>query len=66
MEVENHDDFYGFLSDGTVQVWDSKGMTVVYDSAQQDLEQLEQELMKVGSYYMKMTALKQRLVKGWL
>jgi len=60
MEVENHDDFYAFHSDGCVQVWDSKGVAIIYDSALQDSKDLEQELMKVGSYYMKMTALKQR------
>ena len=62
MEVENHDDFYSFQSDGSVQVWDSKGVAIIYDSALQDVAELEQELMKVASYYMKRTALKQRFV----
>ena len=52
MEVENHDDFYSFDSSNRIQVWDQQGVGVVYSSALSDLDDLEQELLTVGSYYI--------------
>ena len=63
MEVENHDDFYNFHDDGSVRVWDQKGVGIVYDSAMLDLQDLEEELMRVGSYYMRAAHLRQRLAR---
>ena len=59
MEVENHDDFFNFSDDGTVQVRDQRGVTIMYDSALEDLKEVEHELMRVGTLYMNMTTLKQ-------
>ena len=52
MEVENHDNFYSFDSSNRIQVWDQQGVGVVYSSALNDLDDLEQELLTVGSYYI--------------
>lgn len=62
MEVENHDDFYAFDSDGSVHVWDMRGVAIMYDVALEDLKKLETELLTVGSYYMRKVALKERWV----
>ena len=56
-EVENHDDFYTFHSSpetgtGLVSVWDPLGVPVIYDTAQQDLQNLETELLTVATYYI--------------
>lgn len=37
MEVENHDDFYVFETDGRVTVSDSTGTNIIYDIAYDDL-----------------------------
>lgn len=37
MEVENHDDFYVFETDGRVIVSDSTGTNIIYDVAFDDL-----------------------------
>lgn len=37
MEVENHDDFYTFETDGRVIVSDSTGTNIIYDIAFDDL-----------------------------
>ena len=37
MEVENHDDFYTFETDGRVIVSDSTGTSIIYDVAFDDL-----------------------------
>lgn len=37
MEVENHDDFYTFETDGRVTVSDSMGTNIIYDVAFDDL-----------------------------
>lgn len=37
MEVENHDDFYAFETDGRVIVSDSTGTNIIYDVAFDDL-----------------------------
>ena len=60
MEVENHDDFYSFDGKGSVQVWDEKGVSIMYDVAMEDLKELERELLMVGSYYMRKVVLKER------
>ncbi len=52
MEVENHDDFYSFEASNQIRVWDQQGVGVVYDSALEDLSNLETELLTVGSYYL--------------
>ena len=52
MEVENHDDFYSFEASNQIRVWDQQGAGVVYDSALEDLSNLETELLTVGSYYL--------------
>jgi hypothetical protein len=56
-EVENHDDFYEFLpapevGRGVVIIWDPQGVDIVYDTALEDLERLERELLTVGTYYI--------------
>ena len=56
-EVENHDDFYKFLSvpevgRGLVTIWDPQGVDIMYDTALKDLERLERELLTVGTYYI--------------
>jgi hypothetical protein len=56
-EVENHDDFYEFhvgpeTGTGLVSVWDPQGTAVVYDVAMEDLQELERELLVVGTYYI--------------
>ena len=52
MEVENHDDYYTFEADGHIKVRDHRGMCVVYDTALEDLDSVEKELLLVGSYYV--------------
>ncbi len=52
MEMENHDDFYSFEASNQIRVWDQQGVGVVYDSALEDLSNLETELLTVGSYYL--------------
>ena len=37
MEVENHDDYYTFETDGRIIVSDSTGTNIVYDAALVDL-----------------------------
>ena len=60
MEVENHDDFYSFdSSSNQIRVWDQQGVGVVYDSALGDLDDLEQELLTVGSYFISSSITKQ-------
>lgn len=65
MEVENHDDFYSFDGDASVQVWDQRGVAIMYDVTREDLKKLETELLMVGSYYMRRVALKERCGLGW-
>ena len=38
MEVENHDDYYAFETDGRVIVSDSTGTNIIYDIAFDDLQ----------------------------
>ena len=52
MEVENHDDFYSFNGEGSVKVWDNRGVGVMYDAAIEDLKRVERELLVVGTYYI--------------
>ncbi|XP_065909526.1 uncharacterized protein [Dysidea avara] len=52
MEVENHDDYYTFETDGRIIVSDSTGTNIIYDAALVDLRDLESELLIVGSYYI--------------
>lgn len=59
MEVENHDDFYSFDCEGSVHVWDQRGVAILYDSSKEDLKKLETELLMVGSYYMRKVGLKE-------
>lgn len=59
MEVENHDDFYSFDCEGSVHVWDQRGVAILYDSSMEDLKKLETELLMVGSYYMRKVGLKE-------
>ncbi len=59
MEVENHDDFYSFDGKGSAQVWDEKGVSIMYDMTLEDLKQLETELLMVGSYYIRKVAFKE-------
>jgi len=37
MEVENHDDYYTFETDGRIIVSDSTGTNIIYDAALVDL-----------------------------
>jgi len=37
MEVENHDDYYTFETDGRINVSDSTGTNIIYDAALVDL-----------------------------
>jgi len=37
MEVENHDDYYTFETDGRIIVSDSTGTNIIYDAAMVDL-----------------------------
>ena len=60
MEVENHDDFYAFDEDGCVQVWDQRGVAIMYESALSELKNLEEELLMVASYFMRKVALRER------
>ena len=63
MEVENHDDFYEFEMDGSVRVWDQRGTEIMYDTALEDLNTLEEELLTVASYYLRRNALKNKCVQ---
>ena len=60
--MENHDDYYSFDTDGSVQVWDQRGVAVMYDITHEDLNSLENELLMVASYYMRRVALQERWV----
>lgn len=60
MEVENHDDFYTFGEDSSVQVWDMRGVAIMYESTLIHLKALEEELLLVASYYMRRVALRDR------
>ena len=60
MEVENHDDFYAFDGDWTVNVWDQRGVAIMYESAMTDLNELEHEMLMVASYYMRKVACRDR------
>ena len=56
-EVENHDDFYQFhttseTGTGLVSVCDPQGVCILYDEALEDLQQLERELLVIGTYYI--------------
>ena len=56
-EVENHDDFYEFfvtpeVGRGTVAIWDPQGVNIVYDVALEDLREIENELLIIGTYYI--------------
>ncbi len=62
MEIENHDDFCRFDDEGCAYVCDHVGVSIMYDTALDDLEELERKLLVVGSYYMRMAALKGRYI----
>ena len=51
LEVENHDDYYSF-DEPLIRVWDQAGKLVMYDTAEDRLEKLEQDLLTTASYYI--------------
>lgn len=50
-EAENQDDFHSTQA-GCVHTQDQFGLYVMYDSALQDLEELESELLLIASHYI--------------
>ncbi len=66
MEIENHDDFCRFDDEGCAYVCDHVGVSIMYDTALDDLEELERKLLVVGSYYMRMAALKGRYIHTYI
>lgn len=50
-EAENQDDFHSMQA-GCVHTQDQFGLYVMYDSALQDLEELESELLLIASHYI--------------
>jgi hypothetical protein len=66
MEVENHDDFYAYHDDGSVQVWDMRGVAIMYESSLTRLKELEEELLLIASFYMRKVALRDRYVCGYI
>ncbi|KAM6181754.1 uncharacterized protein O8D03_000195 [Erethizon dorsatum] len=50
-EVENQDDYYS-VGAGHLHTQDQQGAHVMYDEALRDLEELEAELLLVGSHYI--------------
>ncbi|EDV29701.1 uncharacterized protein TRIADDRAFT_52371 [Trichoplax adhaerens] len=51
-EVRNRDDYYSF-EDGRVHVRDQNGYYILYDVAKKDLRKIEEELLLIGSYYIR-------------
>eukprot|EP01012_Entosiphon_sulcatum_P031854 TRINITY_DN40584_c0_g1_i1.p1 TRINITY_DN40584_c0_g1~~TRINITY_DN40584_c0_g1_i1.p1 ORF type:complete len:2384 (-),score=596.24 TRINITY_DN40584_c0_g1_i1:67-7218(-) len=51
--LENRDDTYVLTANKDLLVRDSNDVYVMYDAAQQDLEALENELLRVGTFYIK-------------
>lgn len=51
-EVDNQDDHYS-VGAGCIHTQDQQGAYVMYDEALRDLQDLEAELLLVGSHYIK-------------
>jgi hypothetical protein len=58
-EAENQDDFHTTQA-GYVHTQDQLGEYVVYDSALQDLKELESELLLIASHYIEKEKSKER------
>lgn len=56
-EVENLHDFYS-AEERLVHTQDQRGFYIVYDTALKDLEELENELLLVGSHYIQRNRIK--------
>lgn len=56
-DVENLHDFYS-SEGGVVHTQDHRGFYVVYDAALKDLEELENELLLVGSHFIQRNTIK--------
>lgn len=56
-DVENLHDFYS-SEGGVVHTQDQRGFYIVYDAALKDLEELENELLLVGSHFIQRNAIK--------
>lgn len=56
-EVENLHDFYS-AEEQLVHTQDQRGFYIVYDAALKDLEELENELLLVGSHFIQRTRIK--------
>ncbi|XP_077868441.1 uncharacterized protein LOC100372084 [Saccoglossus kowalevskii] len=50
-EIDNHDDFYT-VEEGRVHVQDQKGYYVIYDSALQDIKDLERDLLLIATHFI--------------
>ena len=50
-EVENHDDYYSF-DENLIRVWDGTGKLIIYDTAEDRLKTLEEELLTIVTYYI--------------
>lgn len=57
-DVENLHDFYS-SEGGVVHTQDHRGFYVVYDAALKDLEELENELLLVGSHFIQRNTIKE-------
>ncbi|XP_076118208.1 uncharacterized protein LOC143085614 isoform X2 [Mytilus galloprovincialis] len=50
-EVDNHDDFYS-LDEGRVHVLDQRGYYVMYEAAEDDLKNLENDLLLLATHFI--------------
>jgi hypothetical protein len=51
-EIENHDDFYTLDDKECVHVQDYRGCYIMYDVAIKDLKKMDEELVRIASYYI--------------
>ena len=51
-EIENHDDYYTLDEKEYVHVQDQRGLYIVYDAAVADLKRLDEDLVRIASYYI--------------
>lgn len=54
--VDNSDDYYSVAAGEAIQVEDASGSPIVYDAALEDLQELEYELLALGSHYIERAA----------
>jgi hypothetical protein len=51
-EIENHDDYYSLDEKENIHVQDHRGLYIMYDAAVNDLKKMDEELVRIASYYI--------------